>query len=151
VILTTILPAGIGALLTLDALHLPLDMMGFVGILLLLGIVMKNAILVVDQALRLRRESPLAPGTEIAVAAAVARLRPILMTTVAAAAGAVPLAFDSGFGSELRRPLGIVILGGLVASQLITLYSIPVMVAALDDWRTRLAPRWPWRWRLAAG
>jgi hydrophobe/amphiphile efflux-1 (HAE1) family protein len=126
-ILSTVLPAGLGALLTLKILGRPLDMMAFVGIVVLIGVVKKNAILVVDQALIERDKPGHRSLQEATIAAAAGRLRPILITTCAAAAGAIPLAFDTGVGSELRRPLGVAILGGLVLSQLITLYSVPVL------------------------
>jgi multidrug efflux pump len=114
--------------------------MALIGVLLLIGIVKKNAILMVDFALRTEREHDLDPREAILTACRL-RLRPILMTTMAALLGAVPLAIGFGDGSELRRPLGIAIVGGLLVSQLLTLYTTPVLYLALDRARLALARR----------
>ncbi len=125
-ILSTLPSAGVGALLALILTNTEFGMIAFLGILLLIGIVKKNAIMMVDFALDAERQLGLDPRTAIARACSL-RFRPILMTTLAAIAGALPLAIASGDGTELRRPLGISIVGGLVLSQLLTLYTTPVV------------------------
>ncbi|OAS23024.1 efflux RND transporter permease subunit [Methylobacterium platani] len=135
-ILSTLPSAVFGGLLALCATGTPLTLVASIACVLLVGIVMKNAILMVDVALNLQRERSL-PADEAILEAAVARARPILMTTLVAALSAVPLALGTGPGHELRQPLGITALGGLLVSQLLTLYSTPVVFAALS----RLRPR----------
>jgi hydrophobe/amphiphile efflux-1 (HAE1) family protein len=136
-ILSTLPSAGIGALLALLLFKVDLTIIAIVGLLLLIGIVKKNAILLIDFAIEAQRNEGNAPEEAI-VRACSLRFRPILMTTFAALFGALPLAFGSGLGSELRRPLGITIVGGLLASQLLTLYTTPVVYLALESLRRRL-------------
>ncbi|MHB8476413.1 MAG: efflux RND transporter permease subunit [Steroidobacteraceae bacterium] len=125
-ILSTLLSAGVGALLALMATGTEFSIIAFLGILLLIGIVKKNAIMMVDFALEAERELGLDPRAAIFHACSL-RFRPIMMTTCAAIAGALPLAIASGDGTEMRRPLGIAIVGGLVVSQLLTIYTTPVV------------------------
>jgi len=130
-ILSTLPSAGIGALLAMQVTGADLDIIGIIGIILLIGVVKKNAIMMIDFAIAAEREEGLAPRAAIHQACLL-RFRPILMTTVAALISAVPLAFGSGSGSELRQPLGIAMIGGLCVSQLLTLFTTPVVYLALD-------------------
>ncbi len=130
-ILSTLPSAGVGALLALMAFHMELSVIGLIAILLLVGIVKKNAIMIVDFALEAQRERRL-ETREAIYEASLLRFRPILMTTLAALLGALPLALGGGAGSELRRPLGVAIVGGLLFSQVLTLFTTPVIYVALD-------------------
>jgi multidrug efflux pump len=125
-ILSTLPSAGVGALLALMATGTEFSLIAFLGILLLIGIVKKNAIMMVDFALEAERTLNMDPLKAIAHACSL-RFRPIMMTTCAAIAGALPLAVAYGDGTEMRRPLGISIVGGLIVSQLLTLYTTPVV------------------------
>ncbi len=137
-ILSTIPSAGVGALLALLLTHNELNVIGMIGIILLIGLVKKNAIMMIDVALDVERTQGKKP-VEAIYDACILRFRPIMMTTMAALLGGLPLALGTGTGSELRRPLGITIVGGLIVSQMLTLFTTPVVYVYLD--RLRLALR----------
>jgi len=141
-ILSTLPSAGVGALLALMLFGYDLSVIALIGIVLLMGIVKKNAILMIDFALEAEREQGMSPEQSI-VQAALLRFRPIMMTTLAALFGALPLALESGTGSELRNPLGITIVGGLLLSQLLTLYTTPVIYLYMEQLRAYLSPARP--------
>jgi multidrug efflux pump len=133
-ILSTLPSAGVGALLALQVFDTEFSLIAMLGLFLLIGVVMKNAILMIDVALQLERERGLPPDAAIREACLL-RLRPILMTTMAAMLGALPLVIGAGEGSELRQPLGLAIVGGLIFSQVLTLYTTPVVYLYLDRLR----------------
>jgi multidrug efflux pump subunit AcrB len=139
-IISTLPSAGVGALLALLLVHMTLSVIALIGIILLIGIVKKNAIMMIDFALEVERRDHVSPRDAV-FQACLLRFRPILMTTMAALLGGLPLALGSGMGSELRRPLGVAIVGGLIVSQALTLFTTPVIYLYLDrlnNWVGRL-------------
>ncbi|HEU5457081.1 MAG TPA: efflux RND transporter permease subunit, partial [Terracidiphilus sp.] len=136
-ILSTLPPAGVGAFLALLLTGTDLTIIAMIGILLLIGIVKKNAILMIDFALQAERDQGLSP-MEAIYQACLMRFRPIMMTTMAALFGGLPLAIGLGVGSELRKPLGITIVGGLILSQMLTLFTTPVVYLLFDRLQWRL-------------
>ncbi len=141
-ILSTLPSAGVGALLALEIFHLDLNIVAIIGIILLIGIVKKNGILIVDFALEAERHGEM-DATEAIYQASLLRFRPIMMTTLAALLSGVPLAFGTGIGSELRRPLGVTIVGGLILSQILTLYTTPVIYIFFDNLGSRFSGKKP--------
>ena len=139
-ILSTLPSAGVGALLILLIFHIDLSVMALIGIILLIGIVKKNGIMMVDFAIQAEREQLLVPQAAIRQACLL-RFRPIMMTTMAALLGALPLALGHGTGSELRRPLGYTMVGGLIVSQALTLFTTPVVYLYLDRFQLWLKGR----------
>ncbi len=135
-ILSTLPSAGLGALLALLAVGQDLNVIGIIAIILLIGIVKKNGIMIVDVALKLEREHHLS-AREAVTQASHQRLRPILMTTACALLGGLPMVFGHGTGSEFRQPLGWAIIGGLSVSQMLTLFTTPVIYIYLDKLRGR--------------
>ena len=139
-ILSTLPSAGVGAILALELTGKPFDVISLIGIVLLIGIVKKNAIMMIDFALEAEREQHMTPEESI-YQACLLRFRPIMMTTMAALLGGLPLALGSGTGAELRRPLGITIVGGLLVSQVLTLYTTPVIYLMMDRIARRFGKR----------
>jgi len=147
-ILSTLPSAGTGAILALLLFHMQLDVIGLIGIILLIGIVKKNAIMMIDFALEVERTGKTAE--ESIYEAALVRFRPIMMTTMAAMLGALPLALGRGVGAEVRRPLGVAIVGGLIVSQALTLYTTPVVYLYMDHLKDWVLAHLPWRKKVAA-
>jgi multidrug efflux pump len=139
-IISTLPSAGVGAILALLLCRTELSVIALIGMILLIGIVQKNGIMMIDFALEMERQEGKDPLTAI-FQACLLRFRPILMTTMAALLGGLPLALGSGTGAELRQPLGITIVGGLIFSQLLTLYTTPVIYLAFDRLARRLSKR----------
>jgi len=139
-ILSTLPSAGVGALLALILFKVDLSVIAMIGIILLIGIVKKNAIMMIDFALVAERQHG-KTAREAIYEACLLRFRPIMMTTMAALLGGIPLALGTGTGSELRRPLGISIVGGLIVSQCLTLFTTPVIYLSFD-WLRLALPRW---------
>jgi len=141
-ILSTLPSAGVGALLALQLFHLDLDIVAIIGIILLIGIVKKNGIMMVDFALEAERDHHM-NATDAIYQASLLRFRPILMTTMAALLSGIPLAFGTGIGSELRKPLGVAMVGGLLFSQVLTLYTTPVIYIFFDNLGARFSGHKP--------
>jgi multidrug efflux pump subunit AcrB len=139
-ILSTLPSAGVGAFLMLLIFHYDLSIVALIGVILLIGIVKKNGIMMVDFAINAERRDGMAPFDAIRQACLL-RFRPILMTTMAALLGGLPLMLAHGAGSELRRPLGYAMVGGLALSQILTLYTTPVVYLYLDKLQRKLSPR----------
>ena len=133
--------AGVGALLALMLFRTDFTIIAFIGVILLIGIVKKNAIMMIDFALDAERKQNMS-ARDAVFQACLLRFRPIMMTTMAAMLGALPLAIGFGEGSEMRRPLGIAIVGGLLVSQLLTLYTTPVVYLYMDRFRLWARRRW---------
>jgi multidrug efflux pump len=144
-IISTLPSAGVGAVLALMVWHTEFSIIALIGVILLIGIVKKNAIMMIDFAIHAERTQGIAPREAI-TQACLLRFRPIMMTTLAALLGAVPLAISYGNGSELRTPLGIAIVGGLLVSQVLTLYTTPVLYVYLDRAQTWAKKHWPRGW-----
>jgi multidrug efflux pump len=144
-IISTLPSAGVGAVLALMVWHTEFSIIALIGVILLIGIVKKNAIMMIDFAIHAERTQGIAPREAI-YQACLLRFRPIMMTTLAALLGALPLAFSYGNGAELRRPLGVSIVGGLIVSQVLTLYTTPVLYVYLDRLQSWAKRRWPRRW-----
>ena len=145
-IISTLPSAGLGALIALVLARTELTIMALIGIILLIGIVKKNAIMMIDFALSAERNEGLNPRDAI-YQACMLRFRPIMMTTCAALLGGVPLAIAAGAGAELRQPLGIAIVGGLLVSQMLTLFTTPVIYLSFDRLRLRFSRRQPSAYR----
>jgi len=139
-IISSLPSAGVGALLALLITRTDFSVIALIGIILLIGIVQKNAIMLIDFALQAERTEG-KPAEEAIFQACLLRFRPIIMTTMAALLGGLPLALGGGVGAELRKPLGITIVGGLLLSQLLTLYTIPVVYLYFDKLATRFKPK----------
>jgi multidrug efflux pump len=148
-ILSTLPSAGVGALAALMLTGMPFDTMALIGVILLIGIVKKNAIMMVDFAIQAERSG--LSALEAIHQACLLRFRPIMMTTLCALRGALPLALGHGPGSELRRPLGIAVVGGLLVSQVLTLYTTPVIYLMMERVRAGLARLWSLKRRRASG
>ena len=144
-IISTLPSAGVGAVLALMVWHTEFSIIALIGVILLIGIVKKNAIMMIDFAIHAEVTQGIAPREAIHQACLL-RFRPIMMTTLAALLGALPLAFSYGNGGELRRPLGVSIVGGLIVSQMLTLYTTPVVYVYLDRLQSWVKRRWPRRW-----
>jgi multidrug efflux pump len=144
-IISTLPSAGVGAVLALMVWHTEFSIIALIGVILLIGIVKKNAIMMIDFAIHAERTQGIAPREAI-YQACLLRFRPIMMTTLAALLGALPLAFSYGNGGELRRPLGISIVGGLIVSQMLTLYTTPVLYVYLDRLQSWAKRHWPRLW-----
>jgi multidrug efflux pump len=144
-IISTLPSAGVGAVLALMVSHTEFTIIALIGVILLIGIVKKNAIMMIDFAIHAERTSGMAPREAI-YQACLLRFRPIMMTTLAALLGALPLALSYGNGAELRRPLGISIVGGLIVSQVLTLYTTPVLYIYLDRLQAWTRRQWQRLW-----